>query len=104
MRSVRLPAIALVLVAVACTKDPVSSKASPRITALPRALTAQEQQLIQADNRFAMKLLRETYSELQDTLPNLFVSPLSVGMALGMTTARRPRPRTRCDRPSSSTV
>src|SRR5436309_3309595 len=85
MRSVRLPAIALVLVAVACTKDPVSSKASPRITALPRALTAQEQQLIQADNRFAMKLLRETYSELQDTLPNLFVSPLSVGMALGMT-------------------
>src|SRR5438552_5611911 len=85
MRSVRLPAIALVLVAVACTKDPVSSKASPRITALPPALTSQEQQLIQADNRFAMKLLRETYSELQDTLPNLFVSPLSVGMALGMT-------------------
>jgi len=85
MRSVRLPAIALVLVAVACTKDPVSSKASPRITALPRALTAQEQQLIQADNRFAIKLLRETYSELRDTLPNLFVSPLSVAMALGMT-------------------
>jgi len=85
MRSVRLPAIALALVAVACTKDPVSSKAPPRITALPRALTAQEQQLIQADNRFAIKLLRETYSELRDTLPNLFVSPLSVAMALGMT-------------------
>ncbi len=85
MRSVRLPAIALVLVAVACTKDPVSSKAPLRITALPRALTAQEQQLIQADNRFAIKLLRETYSEFRDTLPNLFVSPLSVAMALGMT-------------------
>jgi len=85
MRSVRLRAIALVLVAVACTKDPVSSKAPLRITALPRALTAQEQQLIQADNRFAIKLLRETYSEFRDTLPNLFVSPLSVAMALGMT-------------------
>jgi len=85
MRSVRLPAIALLLVMIACSKDPVSPKAPPRITALPRALTAQEQQLIQADNRFAIKLLRETYSELRDTLPNLFVSPLSVAMALGMT-------------------
>ena len=85
MRSVRLPAIALLLVVVACSKDPVSPKAPPRITALPRALTAQEQQLIQADNRFAIKLLRETYSDFRDTLPNLFVSPLSVAMALGMT-------------------
>src|SRR6266478_10074358 len=85
MRSGRLPAIALLLVVIACSKDPVSPKAPPRITALPRALTAQEQQLIQADNRFAIKLLRETYSELRDSLPNLFVSPLSVAMALGMT-------------------
>jgi len=85
MRSVRLPTIALLLVVVACSKDPVSPKAPPRITALPRALTAQEQQLIQADNRFAIKLLRETYSDFRDTLPNLFVSPLSVAMALGMT-------------------
>src|SRR6266478_7800239 len=85
MRSGRLPAIALLLVVIACSKDPVSPKAPPRITALPRALTAQEQQLIQADNRFAIKLLRETYSEFRDSLPNLFVSPLSVAMALGMT-------------------
>lgn len=78
-------AIAVVLVAVGCGKDPVSPKAPPRITALPRALTAQEQQIIQADNRFAIKLLKETYQDFRDTLPNLFVSPLSVAMALGMT-------------------
>src|SRR5258705_5030239 len=85
MRFVLLPAIALLLVVVACSKDPVSPKAPPRITALPRALTAQEQQLIQADNRFAIKVLRETYSQFRDTLTNLFVSPLSVAMALAMT-------------------
>src|SRR5467141_3220106 len=85
MRSVRLPAIALALVAVACTKDPVSSKAPPRITALPRALTSQEQQLIQADNRFAIKLLKQATADTRDTLSNLFVSPLSVAMALAMT-------------------
>jgi serine protease inhibitor len=78
-------AIAVVLVAVGCGKDPVSPGAPPRITALPRALTAQEQQIIQADNRFAIKLLKETYRGSRDTLPNLFVSPLSVAMALGMT-------------------
>jgi len=74
-----------VLVAVGCGKDPVSPSAPPRITALPRALTAQEQQIIQADNRFAIKFLKETYQDTRDTLPNLFVSPLSVAMALGMT-------------------
>ena len=78
-------ATAVVLVVVGCGKDPVSPGAPPRITALPRALTAQEQQIIQADNRFAIKLLKETYQDSRDTLPNLFVSPLSVAMALGMT-------------------
>jgi serpin B len=56
-----------------------------RITALPRALTPQEQSLIAADNRFAIKLLREAAADTRDALPNLFVSPLSVAMALGMT-------------------
>src|ERR1041385_5061081 len=78
-------AIAVVLVAVGCGKDPVSPGAPPRITALPRALTAQEQQIIAADTRFAIKLLKETYQDSRDSLPNLFVSPLSVAMALGMT-------------------
>jgi serine protease inhibitor len=85
MKRLCLLAIALVPVAVGCAKDPVSPNAPPRITALPRALTTQEQQIIQADNRFAIKLLKETYQDSRDTLLNLFVSPLSVAMALGMT-------------------
>src|SRR5258705_10186719 len=85
MKRLYLLAIALELVAVGCAKDPVSPSAPPRITALPRALTAHEQQIIQADNRFAIRFLKETYQDSRDTLPNLFVSPLSVAMALGMT-------------------
>src|SRR5882762_6944748 len=85
MKRLYLLAIALELVAVGCAKDPVSPSAPRRITALPRALTAHEQQIIQADNRFAIKFLKETYQDTRDTLPNLFVSPLSVAMALGMT-------------------
>jgi len=83
MKLLRLPAIALVLFAVACSKDPVGPP--PRITALPRALTTQEGQLIQADNRFAIKLLKQATADTRDTLKNLFVSPLSVAMALAMT-------------------
>ena len=83
MKRLRLPAIALVLFAVACSKDPVGPP--PRITALPRALTPQEQRLIDADNRFAVKLLKQATAHTRDTLPNLFVSPLSVAMALAMT-------------------
>ena len=77
----RLSAIALVL-SWACS-DP--SGPPPKITALPRALTASEQQLIAADNRFALKLLKQATADTRDTLENLFVSPLSVAMALGMT-------------------
>src|SRR5258706_596742 len=83
MKRLRLPAIALVLFAVACLKDPVGPP--PRITALRRALTPQEQRLIDADNRFAIKLLKQATAHTRDTLPNLFVSPMSVAMALAMT-------------------
>jgi len=83
MKPFSLPAIALVLLAVACGKDPVGPP--PRITALPRALTTQEQGLIQADNRFAIKLLKQATADTRDTVPNLFVSPLSVATALAMT-------------------
>lgn len=54
------------------------------ITELPRQLTAAEESLVQADNRFAFKLFGEINA--QDTTEgNIFISPLSVGMALGMT-------------------
>ena len=81
-------AITLAFLAFGCAKDPVGShpvSAPPRITALPRALTSQEQRLIEADNRLAIKLLKQVTTETRDTLENLFVSPLSVAMALTMT-------------------
>jgi serpin B len=53
------------------------------ITSLPRELSIAEESLIEADNTFALKLFREI--NLQEGDKNLFVSPLSVAMALGMT-------------------
>lgn len=82
MKLLRALAISLVLLVLACS-DP--SGPPPKITALPRALTTQEQRLIDADNRFAIKLLKQATADTRDTLENLFVSPLSVAMALGMT-------------------
>ncbi len=94
MKRLRLPAIAVAFLVVGCGTNPTDSTppANPHdstpstlITALPRALTPQEQRLIDADNRFAIKLLKQATADTQDTLPNLFVSPLSVAMALAMT-------------------
>jgi len=77
----RLSAIALAVLALSCN-EPVGPPA--KITALPRSLTTAEQRLIEADNRFAIKLLKQMAADTRDTLTNLFVSPLSVAMALGM--------------------
>lgn len=82
MKRLRASAIALPLLIVACS-DPAGP--APKITALPRALTSQEQRLIEADNRFAIKLLKQVSADTRDKVENLFVSPLSVAMALGMT-------------------
>ena len=83
MKQSRMAAIVLASLILACGKDPVGPPT--RITALPRALTAHEQQLIQADNRLAIKLLKQTSTDFRDSFPNLFISPLSVAMALTMT-------------------
>ena len=53
------------------------------ITELPRELTSAELRLIEVDNSFALKLFREINARDPDV--NLFISPLSVAMALGMT-------------------
>ena len=53
------------------------------ITELPRTLSAAEEFLIEAGNDFAFRLLGQVYGE--DTTSNLFLSPLSASMALGMT-------------------
>jgi serpin B len=53
------------------------------IDSLPRQLSVAEEKLIEADNRFAFKLFREINRFESDK--NIFVSPLSAAMALGMT-------------------
>ena len=50
----------------------------------PRELTALEKQLVQADNGFGLKLFREVVATAQPE-ESVFISPLSVSMALGMT-------------------
>jgi serine protease inhibitor len=72
--------------AAACSEAPLSpGNAAPApITRLPRALSAAERSLIQADNRFTFKIFREL-ATLESPDSNLFISPLSMAMALGMT-------------------
>jgi serpin B len=53
------------------------------IDELPRQLTAAETRLIEADNGFALKLFREVTAS-EDATDNVFISPLSIAMALGM--------------------
>jgi serine protease inhibitor len=86
-RSVALVLILSVLALPACDSffGPGDGPRPPeRITELPRALTATERRLIDASNDFAFHLLRETHLR-EDEHPNVFLSPLSASMALGMT-------------------
>ncbi len=84
-RTILLPlaTVALALVA-ACTgatePDPVAPSAP--LTALPRALTAGEQRVIGAANEFSFALFRRLSAAQQND--NVFTSPLSASMALGM--------------------
>ncbi len=68
----------------ACAGGPADPARTPdKLAALPRPLTAAEQQLRDASNTFAFGLLREVNRTHRDS--NVFVSPLSASMALGMT-------------------
>jgi serine protease inhibitor len=61
---------------------PIAPRPEP-LTSLPRALSVSEQKIIGASNRFAFELLRGVAAE--ESEPNVFLSPLSASMALGMT-------------------
>ena len=76
---------AVLLLAGACTgaTEPASDKPSPTLDALPRALTAGEQRVIGATNDFSFALFRRLSAAQQND--NVFTSPLSASMALGMT-------------------
>ncbi|HWO89825.1 MAG TPA: serpin family protein [Gemmatimonadales bacterium] len=80
MKPIRLAGLATLIALAACRHDPNEPL---RIEALPRELTSSEQGLIRASNDFAFALLRETLSRHAPT-DNVFISPVSVSMALGM--------------------
>lgn len=59
---------------ISCGDNPVASP--------PRELSDLEKQLVASDNKFGVKLFKEIVAEAHDK--NVFISPLSVSMALGM--------------------
>ncbi len=84
-RKLRLVGLCLIVVLAAgilfasCSDNPVQApRSSPSVD-----LTEAEKALIESDNSFGLKLFREINAAQGDS--NLFISPLSVAMALGMT-------------------
>jgi serine protease inhibitor len=83
MRSIPTVVLGAMLAALpACESLTGPRPGAPQIE-LPRALTADERALISAGNTFAFDLLRQVPLEHPDS-PNVFLSPLSASMALGM--------------------
>jgi serpin B len=76
--------IAPLLAAVAACSDPASpgGKSPSTLTELPRALTADERTTVTAGNGFTFELLRAVNARMAEK--NVFISPLSASMALGM--------------------
>ena len=74
--------VALLLFAVACSSPSGPKADSTQITSLSRSLSAGEQALVGAGNSFAPALL-SAINKSQRT-ENVFISPLSASMALGM--------------------
>ncbi|HEU4746924.1 MAG TPA: serpin family protein [Gemmatimonadaceae bacterium] len=72
--------LAVALSGAACTNS--TAPVTP-ITALPRDLTASENKIITASNDFAFDLFRVGNTDQHKA--NVFISPLSASMALGMT-------------------
>jgi serine protease inhibitor len=72
-------AVAIATLLAACS----DSLAPSNITGLPRPLTQSETQLVQANNAFAFKVF-QAIADAAGPDSNLFISPLSISMALGM--------------------
>jgi serpin B len=70
-------------IGVACGDPAGTSEPPALITALPRALSGSEQAVIGANNAFGASLLGSVVRSRPDS--NVFLSPLSASMALGMT-------------------
>ena len=76
---------ATLFLAHAASGDPPGSE-SPlaEVVELPRSLTLAQTQALRAGNDFGLNLLRQLYAERADRRANVFISPLSVSMSLGM--------------------
>ena len=72
--------LGIALLATACAETP---SAPTPLEALPRELSAAERQVIEASNDFAFDLFRASDRDFGSA--NLFISPFSASMALGMT-------------------
>jgi len=75
--------MALILVFTNCERDHTAFPTKGDETIEARSLTAEEQLLIESDTNFGLTLFRELSAT--QTESNIFISPLSVAMALGMT-------------------
>jgi serine protease inhibitor len=71
------------LLTVACSSPTDHEPVPPLLTALPRALSPAEVQIIDAANAFAFDVLRQVTQDLPAD-SNAFLSPLSASMALSM--------------------
>lgn len=84
-RSLATAGVGALLLLGACSSDstgPGANEPPAELTALPRALTAPEQEAIAASNDFGLSLLASVVDE-QDG-ENVVLSPLSASVALGM--------------------
>jgi len=79
MKRVVFLTAALTLILFSCNKSPVG----PAQNLPPRALTTAEKEIISSGNSFGFKLFQTVAASDRDS--NVFISPLSVSMALGMT-------------------
>lgn len=82
----RLVPCLLLAVVAGCADVPLGPRKGivpDSLRALPRTLSAGEQQAIASSNRFAFDLFRSVNTRFVDT--NVFISPLSASFALGMT-------------------
>jgi serine protease inhibitor len=85
MKTRRSLAVLLLAIHAACSGAPSEpgGAAADSLKVLPRTLSEGEQQAIAASNRFAFDLFRSINARFVDT--NVFISPLSASVALGMT-------------------
>ena len=82
----RLPTLLTAALLTAACGSPADPQEVTRIESLPRALTSAEIGLVEAGEEFAFDFLGQIVGE-EDAAANVFVSPLSASMALGMTLA-----------------